>query len=110
MILLSDDHLFIACSRPRAPARAEDASDSYTFQAAAPVISSVRENARGLAADVLRDVMWPALAALLLAHVLSALAVLCVPQRALGELPRVEQGALHHVGAAGHAATFGVQR
>jgi hypothetical protein len=49
-----------------------------TFQAAAPVISSVRENARGLAADVLRDVMWPALAVLLLAHVLSALAVLCL--------------------------------
>ena len=49
-----------------------------TFQAAAPVIGSVRENARGLAADVLRDLMWPALAVLLLAHVLSALAVLCL--------------------------------
>ncbi len=49
-----------------------------TFQAAAPVIGSVRENARGLAADVLRDLMWPALAVLLLAHVLSVLAVLCL--------------------------------
>ena len=70
----------------RAPApRAEEKKDHHasdsditTFQAAAPVISSVRENARGLAADVLRDVMWPALAVLLLAHVLSALAVLCL--------------------------------
>jgi hypothetical protein len=81
-ILLS---LFIACSGPRAPARADEKKDHHapdsditTFQAAAPVIRSVRENARGLVADVLRDAMWPALAVLLVSHVLSALAVLCL--------------------------------
>ena len=42
------------------------------------MIRSLRENARGLVSDVLRDVMWPVLAVLVLSHLISVCVMLCL--------------------------------
>ena len=42
------------------------------------MIRSLRENARALASDVLRDVMWPVLAVLVLSHLVAACGMLCL--------------------------------
>ena len=42
------------------------------------MIRSLRENARALASDVLRDVTWPVLAVLVLSHLVAACGMLCL--------------------------------
>ncbi len=57
------------------------------------MIRRLRENASGLVSDVLRDVMWPALAVLVLSHLISVCVVLCL-LRCGGAVLRVASAAV----------------
>ena len=81
-----------ACARNAACAREAHLTPSPS-QVAAPVIRSLRENARGLVSDVLRDVMWPVLAVLVLSHLISVCVMLCL-LRCGGAALRVASAAL----------------